>query len=231
MDATPHRATIAPARVLVEGRGVYCLNIGGVQIDEAVTRAFLAALEPAKLAATLAAAERLEADRETALKQCRLGVERATYEASRAERRYRAVDPDNRLVARGLKGEWEESLSPLEAARAELARREKERPRGLSQAERDSLLALGPDLAAEWQAATTMPRDRKELLRALIEEVIVKIERDKAAARLTLRWKAGALTEIDLALPRSLPATIRTDEDTVTRSRSCAGWLCITPIP
>src|ERR1700719_1639722 len=113
-----------PGKILVEGRGVYCLNIGGIQIDEAVTRAFIAALEPAKLAAPLAAAERLEADRETTLKQWRLGVERTSYEASRAERRYRAVDPDNRLVARGLEREWEESLSALEAAKAELLRRE-----------------------------------------------------------------------------------------------------------
>ena len=189
----------------------YCLNIGGIQIDEAVTRAFIAALEPAKLAATLAAAERLESDREAALKQWRLGVERASYEASRAERRYRAVDPDNRLVARGLEREWEESLSALEAAKAELARREQERPRVLSKDERDRLLALGPDLATVWHAATTTPRDRKELLRALLEEVIIKVERDKAAAHLTLRWKGGALNEIDLALPRSRPATIRTD--------------------
>jgi hypothetical protein len=94
-----------PGRILAEGRGVYCLNIGGIQIDEAVTRAFIAALEPAKLAATVAAAERLKADRETSLRQWRLGVERASYEASRAERRYRAVDPDNRLVARGLERE------------------------------------------------------------------------------------------------------------------------------
>jgi hypothetical protein len=93
-----------PGKVLAEGRGAYCLNIGGIQIDEAVTGAFIAALEPAKLAATLAAAERLESDRE----QWRLGVERANYEAQRAERRYRAVDPDNRLVARGLEREWEE---------------------------------------------------------------------------------------------------------------------------
>src|SRR3974377_2510274 len=66
---------------LVEGRGSYCLNVGGIQIDEAVTRAFIAALEPAKLAATIAAAKRLEADREATLKQWRLGVERAGYEA------------------------------------------------------------------------------------------------------------------------------------------------------
>jgi uncharacterized protein YndB with AHSA1/START domain len=211
-----------PGKVLVEGRGVYCLNIGGIQIDEAVTRAFIAALEPAGLAATLAAAERLESDREAALKQWRLGVERATYEAQRAERRYRAVDPDNRLVARGLEREWEERLRALDAAKAELEHRERQQPRVISQPERDRLLALGPDLAAVWRAATTAPQDRKELLRTLVEEVIVKVERDKAAAHLTLRWKGGALDEIDLTLPRSRPATIRTDEDTIALVRRLA---------
>jgi hypothetical protein len=73
-----------------------------VQIDQAFAKTFLAALEPAKLAATLAAAERLEADNEAALKQWRQAAERAAYEAKRAERRYRAVDPDNRLSPEGL---------------------------------------------------------------------------------------------------------------------------------
>jgi DNA invertase Pin-like site-specific DNA recombinase/predicted DNA-binding transcriptional regulator AlpA len=213
-----------PGKILVEGRGVYCLNIGGIQIDEAVAQAFIAALEPAKLAATLTAAERLEADRDGALKQWRLGVERAGYEAARAERRYRAVDPDNRLVARGLEREWEERLRALEAAKTELARRERERPRVLTQEERARLLALGPDLASVWHASTTTPRDRKELLRTLLEEVIIKVERDKAAAHLTLRWKGGALSEIDLALPRSRPATVRTDEDTIALVRRLAAF-------
>jgi hypothetical protein len=167
---------------LVQGRGSYCLNIGGVQIDDAVARAFLAALEPAKIRATLAAAEQIEMDRESALKHWRLGVERASYAVSLAERRYRAVDPDNRLVARGLEREWEESLTSLETAKAELARREQERPRVLSIEEHSRLCALGPDLAAVWAATTTTPRDRKELLGTLIEEVIVKVERDKSAA-------------------------------------------------
>jgi DNA invertase Pin-like site-specific DNA recombinase/predicted DNA-binding transcriptional regulator AlpA len=211
-----------PGKVLVEGRGVYCLNIGGVQIDKAVADAFIAALEPAKLTATLAAAERLEHDRETTLKQWRLDVERASYQASRSERRYRAVDPDNRLVARGLEREWEESLRALEVAKAELARRECERPRVLSELERDRLLALGPDLTAVWHATTTTPRDRKELLQTLLEEVIIKVERNKAAAYLALRWKGGAVSEIDLTLPRSRPATVRTDEDTIALVRRLA---------
>ena len=207
---------------LVEGRGSYCLNIGGVQIDAAVAGAFLAALEPAKIRATLAAAEQIEMDRESALKHWRLGVERASYAVSLAERRYRAVDPDNRLVARGLEREWEESLTSLETAKAELARREQQRPRVLSIEEHSRLCALGPDLAAVWAATTTTPRDRKELLGTLIDEVIVKVERDKCAAHLTLRWKGGALTEIDLSLPRLRPATVRTDEDTVALVRRLA---------
>ena len=71
----------------------------------------------------------------------------------------------------------------------------------ISQAGRDRLLALGPDLAAVRNAPSTTPRDRKELLRALIEDVTIKVDRDKATVHLAPRWKGGALNEIDLTLP------------------------------
>src|SRR4029077_5270126 len=119
----------------------------------------------------------------------RQAVERAAYEAKRAERRYRAVDPDNRLVARGLEREWEQRLADLDAANLELARRLEQRPRVLGQEERDRLLALGADLAAVWDAPTTTPRDQKELMRALIEEVILSVDRDKSVAHLTLQGR------------------------------------------
>ncbi|WFU07300.1 zinc ribbon domain-containing protein (plasmid) [Rhizobium sp. CB3171] len=136
-------------KIIVEGRGVYCLNIGGVQIDEAVAAAFLEALEPARLTATIEAAERLESDREATLKQWRLDVERAQFAVNRAERRYRAVDPDNRLVARSLEREWEEALRALEVAKTELARREEATPRLLSSQERANLLTVGVDLVSD----------------------------------------------------------------------------------
>jgi len=100
-------------KTILNGRGEYCLNIGGGQIDAAVAAAFLAALAPAGLEASLKAAEQLEADHETTVEQFRRDVERARYGAQRAERRYRAVDPDNRLVARGLEAEWESTLRPF----------------------------------------------------------------------------------------------------------------------
>ena len=62
---------------IVQGRGVSCLNVGGVQIDQAVVDAFLKALTPAALEATQLAIQQLEADHDAALSQWRLAVERA----------------------------------------------------------------------------------------------------------------------------------------------------------
>ncbi|KPK36809.1 MAG: resolvase [Gammaproteobacteria bacterium SG8_47] len=207
---------------IVNGRGEYCLNIGGVQIDAAVAEAFLAALAPAGLAASLQAIEQLQADHETTLAQFRRDLERARYGAQRAERRYRAVDPDNRLVARGLEAEWESALQELKVAEAELSNREHSRPRPLSGQERDSILSLGKDLEAVWSAPTTSDRDRKELLRTLLEEVTLSVEREKSNAHLVLRWRGGLLSELDVPLPRSHPAPIRTAEDTIDLLRRLA---------
>ena len=209
-------------RNIVNGRGVYCLNVGGIQIDEAVTTAVIEALTPAAFEATLRAAQQLESDHDAALAQWRLAVERARYEAERAERRYRAVEPENRLVARGLEAEWEKRLRELEQAQSELSRREHARPRELSLIERQSIQALGVDLKRVWGAATTTDRDRKELLRSLLEEVIIAVERAAFRAHLTLRWKGGTITELEVCLPRSNPAHNRTDEDTVALVRRLA---------
>ena len=209
-------------KTIVNGRGEYCLTVGGCQIDAAVAAAFLAALAPAGLEASLKAAEQIEADHQTTVAQFRRDVERVHYGAQRAERRYRAVDPDNRLVARGLEAEWETRLRELKAAEAELARREHTRPLVLTPEEHAALLALGKDLNAVWSAPTTTDRDRKELLRTLLEEVVMTVERAKSNAHLTLRWRGGLLSELDVPLPRSRPATIRTAEDTVELPRRLA---------
>jgi DNA invertase Pin-like site-specific DNA recombinase/uncharacterized protein YndB with AHSA1/START domain len=201
---------------IVHGRGVYCLNIGGVQIDKAVTDAFLRALTPAAVEATEQAMRQLEADHDAALGQWLLAVERASYEAERAERQYRAVEPENRLVARGLETEWEKRLRDLTAAEAELERRQHLRPRTLSPEEKTRIRALGSDLRKVWTAPTTTDRDRKELLRALLEEVIVAVDRDEYRAHLTLRWRGGELTDIDLPVPRFQPRGLRTNEDIIS---------------
>ncbi|MCA1682012.1 MAG: recombinase family protein [Actinobacteria bacterium] len=208
---------------LVEGRGTRHLRIGGVAIDAAVTHAFLAALAPTALQACLAAAQQLEDGHDAALAQWRRQVDQAHYQASRAERRYRAVDPDNRLVTRGLETEWNNALQQLADAQDELARRETARPKTLTTQEKTMILALGDDLDGVWSAPTTTDKDRKQLLRTLLEEVNISAHRDHTDSRaeLMLRWKGGAISELSVPIKRR-PPTIRTDEDTIELVRRLA---------
>lgn len=208
---------------LVEGRGTRHLRVGGAAIDATVAEAFLAALAPAALQACLAAAQQLEDGHDTALDQWRREAERARYEAGKAERRYRAVDPENRLVARGLEADWETALAALSDAEAELTRRQATRPKALTDDERAAVLALGDDLDQVWSAPSTTDKDRKQLLHTLLDEVNITVQRDHdhGAAHLLLRWKGGALTDLTVTLKRK-PPTIRTDEDTVDLVRRLA---------
>jgi DNA invertase Pin-like site-specific DNA recombinase len=207
---------------LVEGRGVYCLNVGGLVIEQAVANAFLEAVTPAAVQAMRLTVEQLQTNYDAALSQWRLEVERTRYEAEKAERRYRTVEPENRLVARGLETEWESRLHDLAAAEAELRRREQQRPTKLDQEQLKHLQMLGSDIHQVWDAPTTTNRDRKELLRTLLEEVVLNLKRAQGHAHLTLRWRGGAITTLDVAVPKFRPMGPRTDEDTISLLRRLA---------
>jgi DNA invertase Pin-like site-specific DNA recombinase len=203
------------ASCLVNGRGKRCLRVGGVRIDGAVTQAFLDTIAPAAMEAALLAEQNLEADHEADLAQWRLQVERFRYEAERAERRYRSVEPENRLVARTLEIEWEQRLAELAAAGAELTRRKRQRAVPLPAEQRNRIRTLGTDLKRVWEAPTTTDRDRKELLQTLLEEVNIAVERAESKAHLTLRWRGGAISQLDVNLRSCTIPPIRTDEDTI----------------
>ena len=207
---------------IVSGRGVYCLNVGGIAIDRAISGAFLEAVTPAALEATLLTFQQLESNHNTALTQWRLAIERLRYEAQRAERRYRAVEPENRLVARGLEAEWEKRLRDVAAAEADLLRRAQQHPCTLTAAQLRRIEHLGADLTQVWEAPTTTDRDRKELLRTLLEEVTLDLKRAEERAHLTLRWRGGAITMLDVPVPRFRPMGPRTDEDTISLLRRLA---------
>ncbi len=189
----------------------------------AVRAVLLAALSPAAVQACLAAAEQLEAGHDAALGQHRRQVEQARYAAMKAERRYRAVDAENRLVARGLETEWNTALQHVTDAEAELARRQQRRPVPLTDAQRATITALGEDLNQVWTAPSTTDKDRKQLLRTLLDEVHITVHRDQSDshAELLLRFKGGIISELNVPLRRPQP-TIRTDEDTIALLRRLA---------
>ena len=203
------------ANNLANGRGLHCMRVGGVQIDQAVCRAFLDTVAPAGIEAAILAEKTFEADQQLSLNKWRLQVERAQYEVQRAERRYRAVEPENRLVARTLEADWERSLSELSAAQAELARHQNQIQGRLTDEQRTRISTLGTDLMRVWEAPTTTDRDRKEMFGILLEEVNISIEPGQHNVHLVLRWKGGAISHIDLVLNRRNIPPIRTDEDTI----------------
>jgi DNA invertase Pin-like site-specific DNA recombinase len=184
------------------GRRAYCQGVGGRQIEQAVTGEVLAVLEPAALAATAQALADAEAARAERLRAFELAAERARYEADRARRQYDACEPENRLVARSLEAAWEDKLAAITRAEAALAAEQARQPSPLSAEEVNWLSRAGADIRAIFEAPDTTPRERKQLIRALLTEVILTVDRQARTAALTLCWEGGASTERTVALAR-----------------------------
>jgi DNA invertase Pin-like site-specific DNA recombinase len=204
------------------GRGTWCLRVGGVRIEQAVVESVLAAIAPAGLEAAFKAQELAGTQQDAVVKQLQLEVERAAYEAQRAQRRYQSVEPENRLVARSLEADWEKSMAEQRAAEEQLCRKQQERRLELTETQREQIRALGQDLKQVWSAPTTTDRDRKELLQSVVEEVKINVVSDEAKAQVAVRWKTSAVTELEVLWRSPRVAPIRTAEDTVELVRRLA---------
>jgi len=188
---------------IFQGTERTCQSLGGMRVDSHVTDVFLAALTPASLGVTLAALEETERSWQTERAQRELLVEQARFEAERAHRQFDQVEPENRLVGRNLERAWEERLATLAQREADLARFISHRPNPLTADERAWLEHAGADLRAVWTAPTTSNRDRKQLLRCLIKEVVVTADRERSVADLTILWVGGAGTRQSIRMYRT----------------------------
>ncbi len=135
-------------------------------------------LAPAALSATAAALAEADTAHRTRLAVFEKSVERARYEADRARRQYDHVEPENRLVARTLEAALEDKLAAVRSAENDLAARQSRRPIRLTAAETAWLTTAGADVRAVFDAPTTTTLERKQLIRAVIAEVVVRIDQD-----------------------------------------------------
>jgi DNA invertase Pin-like site-specific DNA recombinase len=177
-----------------------CRSIAASTVDTAVAERLLEALNPAEVELALAAADDVTDRHQRISRAAELAVERARYEADRAERAFCQVEPENRLVARTLEARWETKLAALTETEQALASAQHARPPLPTRLELEELAA---DLPGLWQAPTTSNKDRKRLLRTLIADVTLLPETDPAKARIGLRWHTGASDE--LVTDRPLP--------------------------
>ena len=175
-----------------------CRTVVAACVDDAVAGALLDALTPSQIVLALAAADEVAGRHQRVSRAAELALERARYDADRAERAFCQVEPDNRLVARSLEARWEARLAALAEAEQALQAAQDTLPPLPS---RDDLEELAADLPGLWNAPTTSARDRKRLLRTLIADVTVLPEPDRGKARIGIRWHTGATDELTIDRP------------------------------
>ncbi len=173
-----------------------CRSVAAATVDAAVAAALLDALTPGQVALALSAAGQVTDRHQRVSRAAELAVERARYEADRAERSFHQVEPENRLVASTLEARWESRLAALAEAEQSLEAARDLLPPLPSRAELEKLAA---DLPALWHAPTTSSKDRKRLLRTLVADVTLLPEPDPGKARIGIRWHTGATDELTVA--------------------------------
>jgi hypothetical protein len=173
------------------GRGEpVCQSIPGDSVDEFVGKLLLEIMKPVGIEVALAVQVELETRAEEADKLRYRGVERAQYEVDLARRRFMQVDPDNRLVADQLEAEWNTSLRALRVAREEYERGQEQDRLALDDEKKARIRALVSDFPALWKNPKTPSRERKRMVRLVIEDVTLLKEEEIS---LNARFKGGAV--------------------------------------
>src|SRR5579871_675016 len=172
-----------------------CPGLGAGAIDHCVAEQVLHALEPAALALSLQALHDLEEERRRLDHHWQQCLQRARYEAERAERQYHSVEPENRLVARTLEQRWEEALQAQRQVQEEYERLVHAQPIRLTAAERSRVQALAQDIPALWHAPQTTPADKKEMIRCVVDRVVVTLAEASVEVDVAIHWKGGHVTQ------------------------------------
>jgi len=199
-----------------------CWTVAGARIDAAVEQLFLDTMVPSELELALAVDHEVAGHAEELAQQWRARREQAAYEARRAEKRYKAVDPDNRVVARTLEREWESKLRELEEVERQYTEARRTKRVELSPDDRTRVRELARDLPAVWRSPVTPPADRKAMMRLVIEAISLSpIEVPRRATRIKVAWQSGTVTEIEVPRPHRRDL-FRTPPPAVERMRALA---------
>jgi len=196
-----HRGRYECRKQAREGLERTCRGVRATAIDALITQQVLTALEPAALELSVRAAEDIQGERERLAQHWKQRLERARYEVRHAERCYRAVDPENRLVARTLEQKWEQTLQQQRQLEEEYDRFQQQMPPILSSAEKDRIQSLASDVPALWHASTTTAQDRKAIVRCLVDRVVIGVQGDTEYVDVTIHWAGGFVSQHQVIRP------------------------------
>ena len=191
----------ACARRRIEYGEAVCQHVAGAPLDAFVRQQVLAALEPAALELSLEASTHVEQERADLERLWQQKIERATYEVDRAARQYRLVEPENRLVARQLERDWEGKLATRLQVEEEQRRFLETQPRVLTATERAAIRQLAANIPSLWHAPTTTMAERKEIVRQVVERVVVTVQGESERVQVSIDWVGGGRTEAEIVRP------------------------------
>ena len=196
-----------------------CLTVAGKRIDETIAVEMLRAVTPMAIEAAEEAERMLRDEDQDRRRIAELELQQAQYDASLAERRYAACDPDNRLIAAQLEKAWETALERVERCRERLDRMQTPGAGDV----RPDFTGLADDLSAAWKALRTTMRTRQRLVRALITEIVVDIDAAAGEIVLVIHWKGGQHSELRVRKPRTGEHGCSTPDQALAVMRSMAG--------
>ena len=209
----------APRYLCGRGTQLYgtppCQSVGGVYLHRAVLEQLFQVLQPASLEATARAMADAGQRHRQQLAAFEAALERARFEADRALRKHDEVEPGNRLVARTLEARLEERLAGLHRAEAALAAARARRPVQLTGDEIAWLSRAGADIRAVFDAPATTNSQRKQLIRAVISEIVLTIDRQARTCHALIAWQGTATTAVTIPLQKRGGGAIATGEDTL----------------
>jgi hypothetical protein len=197
----------------LDGGHLDCQHVSGTAIDEAVGELLLTVLTPVTLEVALAVQQEIQNRLEEADRLRQAQVERARYEAHLAQRRYMQVDPDHRLVANTLELDWNQKLRLLAEAQQEYERQRQLDRLVVNESQTGRILALATDFRQVWKNSALPNRERKRMVRLLIEDVTV-VKRENIA--LHVRFRGGGTQSLLIPAPLDAWHRRRTSNDIVT---------------
>jgi len=188
-------------RMAVDYAAPTCQSLLGNPLDDLISHHLLEAIKPSALEVSLKVAADIEKEKKGLMSHWEKQLERARYEVERAYRQYNAVEPENRLVVRTLEKNWEEALAYEEKLKREYACFLDEQPSVLTEEEREGIQQLAFDIPGLWLAPTTTSKERQEILRILIERIVVLVEGNSEKVKVEIHWYGGYKTHTALVRP------------------------------
>ena len=169
-----------------------CMTFGAPKIDAALARELLRTVEPLAFEAAFEA-QRMHQERQEQRRHVRdMDLRQARYEASLAERRYAACDPDYRLIAAQLEKNWETALRRVR----NLEMHEPVEPATGIEVDLGAFANLAENLSAAWNALDVTMRARQQMLRALIVDIVADVDDAVREVVLTIHWRGGHHSEL-----------------------------------